>query len=173
MEENTQKQEKEIKKSRENIKKLLEEETKLKEEYLDHLQRLQAEFQNYQKKIEQEKLEFIKYAKQDLILKLLGIIDNFERALSNKENKEEFSKGIELIFKQLKSTLEKEGVREIKEDYFDFDKHEAIAIEEGEENRILGEFQKGYTLHDKVIRTSKVKVGKGGKNESAISSSEE
>src|SRR3989344_2566557 len=166
MEENTQKQEKEIKKSRENIKKLLEEETKLKEEYLDHLQRLQAEFQNYQKKIEQEKLEFIKYAKQDLILKLLGIIDNFERALSNKENKEEFSKGIELIFKQLKSTLEK------KEDYFDFDKHEAIAIEEGEENRILGEFQKGYTLHDKVIRTSKVKVGKGGKNESAISSSE-
>ena len=69
--------------------------------------------------------------------------------------------------------MEKEGVREIKEDYFDFDKHEAIAIEEGEENRILGEFQKGYTLHDKVIRTSKVKVGKGGKNESAISSSEE
>lgn len=153
------------------LKKQLEEETKLKEEYLDHLQRVQAEFQNYQKRIVQEKLEFIKYAKSDLILKLLEIIDNFERALKNKESKEEFYKGVELILKQLKLTLEKEGVKEIKEDYFDFDKHEVIATESGEENKILEEFQKGYMLHEKVIRTSKVKVGKGGKNESAIDSS--
>lgn len=166
MEQDTNKQEENLtqekKKVRHNIKKLLEEETKLKQEYLDHLQRLQAEFQNYQKRIDQEKIEFIKYAKQDLILKLLTILDNFERALPNKNN-EEFSKGIELIFKQLKETLEKEGVKEIKESYFNPEKHEVISTDEGEENRILEEFEKGYLLHNKVIRTSKVKVGKGDK----------
>tara|TARA_Y100000034_G_scaffold135951_1_gene209968 strand:- start:1032 stop:1487 length:456 start_codon:yes stop_codon:yes gene_type:complete len=133
----------------------------LAKEYLNDLQRLQAEFQNYQKRIQQEKQDFIKYAKEDLILNLLNILDNLEKALENKDNKE----GIELIYKQLKETLEKEGVKEIEEDIFNPEKHEVISTEEGEENKILEEFQKGYTLHDKTIRTSKVKVGKGGKNE--------
>ncbi len=143
----------------------------LAEEYLNDLKRIQAEFENYQKRIEQEKLiqqrrESLD-SKQDLILKLIEILDNFERAVSNKNNNEEFQEGINLIHKQLKETLEKESVKQIKEDYFDPNIHEVISTEEGEENKILEEFQKGYTLHDKTIRTSKVKVGKGGnKNES-------
>ena len=148
------------------LKKQLEEETKLKEEYLNDLKRVQAEFQNYQKRIKQEEIEFMKYSKKDLILKILNILDDLERALSNKENIGEFSRGIELIHKQLKETLEKEGVREIDENMFDPEKHEIISIEEGEENKIIEEYQKGYLLCDKVIRPSKVKVGKGGKNES-------
>ena len=140
-------------------KKQLEQETK---EYLNNLQRLQAEFENYQKRTQIEKQDLIKYSKQDLILKLLDIIDNFERALENKDNKE----GINLIYKQLKDTLEKEGIKQIKEDTFNPEKHEVILTEEGKENKILEEFQKGYTLYDRTIRTAKVKVGKGGnKNE--------
>lgn len=135
---------------------------KKKKDYLDDLQRLQAEFENYQKRTEKEKQDFIKYSKQDLILKLLDILDNFERALTSKDNQE----GINLIYKQLKETLEKEDVKQIKEDTFNPGKHEVISTEEGEENKILEVFQKGYTLHDKTIRTSKVKVGKGVKNES-------
>ena len=92
----------------ENIKELLEQEKKLKEEFLNDLKRLQAEFENYKKRIEKERLEFIKYAKHDLILKLLEILDNFERSLKNNKDN-----GIELIFKQLKKTLEKEGVKVI------------------------------------------------------------
>src|SRR3989344_37672 len=129
----------------ENIKELLEQEKKLKEEFLNDLKRLQAEFENYKKRIEKERLEFIKYAKHDLILKLLEILDNFERSLKNNKDN-----GIELIFKQLKKTLEKEGVKEINEQHFNPEKHEVISIGEGEENKILEEFQKGYMLHDKI-----------------------
>ena len=135
-------------------KKQLEQESK---EYINKLQRLQAEFENYQKRTEIEKQELIKYSKQDIILNLLEILDNFERA------EEELSEGTKLIYKQLKNILEKENVKQIKEDYFNPEKHEVISTEEGEENKILEEFQKGYTLHNKTIRTSKVKVGKGGK----------
>ena len=72
--------------NQEELQKQLEEETRLKEEYLNDLKRITAEFQNYQKRIEQEKIEFLKYSKKDLIIKLLDILDNFERALSNKNN---------------------------------------------------------------------------------------
>ncbi len=138
----------------ENFEELLEKEKKLKEEFINDLKRLQAEFENYRKRIEKEKIEFMKYAKQDLLLKLLEILDNFERALKNTKDD-----GIHLIFKQLKSALEKEGIKEIKETHFNPEKHEAISVDKGGENEILEEFEKGYMLHDKVIRTSKVKVG--------------
>tara|TARA_Y100000310_G_C20509428_1_gene728069 strand:- start:498 stop:965 length:468 start_codon:yes stop_codon:yes gene_type:complete len=144
-------------------KKQLEKEVK---EYLEKLQRLQAEFENYQKRTEIEKQDIIKYSKKDLILNLLEILDNFERALENKDNQE----GIQLIYKQLKETLEKENIEQIKEETFNPEKHEVISTGEGKENIILEEFQKGYTLHDKTIRTAKVKVGKGGKTNESKSS---
>ena len=157
--------EKKDSKPKEDIQKLLEEETKLKEEYLDNLKRLKAEFENYQKRIDREKIEFIKYAKEDLILNLLEILDNFERALCNCKD-DEFSKGINLIFKQLKDLLEKEGIKEIEKlEKFDPEKHEALIAEKGEEGKILEELQKGYILHNKIIRPAKVKVGRGEKNE--------
>ena len=149
--------------NQEELQKQLEEETKLKEEYLNDLKRITAEFQNYQKRIEQEKIEFLKYSKKDLIIKLLDLLDNFERALLNKDNHEEFLKGIELTYKQLKEILEKEKVKKIEETHFNPEKHEIISVEEGEENKILEEYQKGYSLYDKTVRPSKVKVGKGEK----------
>ena len=157
--------EKKDSKPKEDIQKLLEEETKLKEEYLDNLKRLKAEFENYQKRIDKEKIDFIKYAKEDLVINLLEILDNFERALSNCKD-DEFSKGVSLIFKQLKELLEKEGVKEIEKlENFDPEKHEVLLTDEGEEGKVLEELQRGYTLHNRIIRPAKVKVGKGVKNE--------
>ena len=95
------KQSKESEKQKENINELLEKEIKLKEEYLDNLKRLKAEFENYQKRTDKEKIEFIRYAKEDLIIDLLEILDSFERALEDCKD-DEFSKGIQLIFKKLK-----------------------------------------------------------------------
>lgn len=139
---------------------------KLSEEYLNDLKHLKAEFENYQKRIEQEKQEFQKYASIPVIQKLLYILDNFELALKDKEDNE-FTQGILLIQKQIQKILEEENVKEIKAINEDFDpfKHEAIDCIDGEENKILEEVQKGYTIHNKVIRPSKVKVGKGVKNE--------
>ncbi|MBU2634568.1 MAG: nucleotide exchange factor GrpE [Nanoarchaeota archaeon] len=142
--------EKDIKKPKEN---------NLAEEYLNDLKRLKAEFENYQKRTEKEKIEFCKYASESLILKLLNTLDDFERALENSPN-DDFAKGVNLILTNFKKILEQEGVKLIKETHFNPYKHEALAHEEGEENKILEEFQKGYTLHDKTIRPSKVKVGK-------------
>jgi len=150
-----------LKKDSKDIEKELNQSKKLAEDYLNDLQRLKAEFENYQKRIDKEKTEFMKFASEKLILKLLMVLDDFERALENKPN-DEFSKGMELILKNFKNVLEKEGVKVIEAKTFDPYKHEAIAHEEGEENKILEEFQKGYALHDKIIRPTKVKVGVNG-----------
>jgi len=138
-------------------------EEKIKE-LTDSLQRLQAEFENYQKRVENEKQEFVKYSKADLIAKLLPILDSFELALKNTTDKEKFVKGIELLFAQLYSMLEAEGLRPIKAagEKFDPYKHEVLMKQKSgkEEDLILEELQKGYMLNDKVLRHSKVKVSK-------------
>lgn len=158
-----EKQGKERKKS--EVQKLNEElEKKEKEvkEYLDSLKRLKAEFENYQKRIEKEKVEFRKYACEDLLLKLIGIKDNFERALKNVKE-DEFVKGIKMIMKQMEDTLEREGVRVVKAigEKFDPYRHEAVAHGNGnEDGLILEELERGYELFEKVIRPSKVKVSK-------------
>lgn len=131
-------------------------------EYLDALKRLKAEFENYQKRIEKEKEDFRKYAAKDLILKLLEIKDNFERALGDAKE-DDFTKGMRLILKKFEDVLEKEGVKMVKAvgEKFDPYKHEAIAHEVSEvEDLILEEMEKGYQLFEKVIRPSKVKVSK-------------
>ena len=149
---------KQLKKDSKDIEEKLNQSKKLAEEYLNDLQRLKAEFENYQKRIDKEKFEFMKFASESLILKLLNVLDDFERALENKPDNE-FSKGVELILKNFKDVLEKEGVKIIEAKEFDPYKHEAIAHEEGEQNKVLEIFQKGYALHDKIIRPTKVKVG--------------
>jgi len=144
--------------------KKLDEKDKKIAELTDSLQRLQAEFENYKKYVEKQSSEFKKYAKADLIINLLPILDSFELALKNTSNKEEFMKGVELIYSQLFSTLEKEGLTPIKAEGHKLDpiKHEVLLKEKSdkEEDTILEELQKGYTLGDKVIRHSKVKVSK-------------
>lgn len=153
--------EKELKECKEEVKKDKKDE-KI-EELTETLQRLQAEFENYRKYIEKTKEEFVKYAKADIIEKLLPLLDSFEMALKNTTDKERFVKGVELIYSQLYSLLEKEGLKKIKaEGKFNPNFHEVLLKEESdkEEDTILEELQKGYMLHDKVIRHSKVKVSK-------------
>jgi len=135
-------------------------------ELTDSLQRLQAEFENYKKRVENENQQFLKYAKAELICKLLPILDSFELALKNNESHEKFLKGMEMIYAQFHSILEAEGLRPIKADgKLDPFKHEVLMKQESdkEEDIILEDLQKGYMLNDKVLRHSKVKVSKKAK----------
>ncbi|MFH1053052.1 MAG: nucleotide exchange factor GrpE [Candidatus Woesearchaeota archaeon] len=134
------------------------------QELTNLLQRVQADFENYKKRTDEEKTTLCKYASEELLMKILPIVDHFELALNHKDNKEEFVKGIELIYSQLIEILEKEGLRPIKAigEKFDPHIHEALMSEKSEEedNKIIEEFQKGYKLGEKIIRHSKVKVAK-------------
>lgn len=146
------------------IAKELETKEKLANEYISHLQRLQAEFENYQKRTEKEKKSVINFANKQLIVKLLNIKDDFERALSIKNKDEKFTQGVSMIFNSFKKLLEEEGLEEIKAKGLQFDpyKHEVLLQEESDlpENHVVDELQKGYALKGEVIRPAKVKVSK-------------
>ena len=146
----------------ENSKKELEQKDKTIEELTDTLKRLQAEFENYRKRTEREKLEFMKYSNAEIIAKILPAIDSFELALKNAGDSQKFAHGMKLIYAQIHSVLESEGLKPIKTDGEKFDpyKHEVLLKEESDkpEGMILEEFQKGYMLKDKILRFSKVKV---------------
>jgi molecular chaperone GrpE len=134
-------------------------------ELIEKLQRLQAEFDNYKKYSDKEKQEFVRYANHELLLKLLNIADSFELALKNKEENKDFIKGIELIYAQLYSLLEKEGLTKIKTkgEKLNPEFHEVMLTENSnEDNIILEEIQSGYMINDKVLRYAKVKVSKNG-----------
>ena len=143
-------------------KKFNEEKQKTIEELTDTLKRRQAEFENYKKWIAKEKSEFVKYSHADIIEKMLPVLDSFEIALKNTSDKEKFVEGIKIIYAQLYSALEAEGLKPIKAagEMFNPYKHEVLMKEESNkpEETILEEFQKGYMLNDKVLRHSKVKI---------------
>lgn len=147
---------------KETLQKNLEEKQKQIEELTDILKRLQAEFENYKKWGTKEKAEFVRYANADLIAKLLPVLDSFEIALKNTNDKEKFIEGIKIIYAQLYSVLEAEGLKPIKVagEKFDPYRHEVLMKQESNkpEETILEEFQKGYMLNDRVIRHSKVKI---------------
>ena len=132
-----------------------EQKKKKKNEYFEQLQRLQAEFENFRKRTEKEKHAIFLNANEDLIVKLLGILDDFELAMKHINDE-----GINMIYSKLYTILENEGLKSIKaEGKFDPRIHEALIQEEGEEDeKIIEELQKGYVLNDKVIRHSKVKI---------------
>lgn len=142
------------------------------EEAQDRMLRTAAEFENYKKRAEREKNEFIKYIAGDFVTDLIPILDNLERAIEIKENNSgvedltSFREGIRLIYKQLWDMLEKRGVTQIEAvgQLFDPNIHEAVMqvpSEEYPENIVANEFQKGYMLHDRVIRASMVSVSAG------------
>jgi molecular chaperone GrpE len=136
-------------------------------ELIDSLQHLQADFENYKKRACKDNEHMSKFASAKLVDKLLSIVDSFELALRDTENNEQFSKGIELIFAQLFSTLESEGLRPIKciGEKFDPYKHEVMlkGPSDKDEDIVIEEMQKGYMINDKVLRHSKVKVSTGKK----------
>jgi len=143
---------------------LIKEQEEKISQYKDKMQRMQADFENYKKRSEKEKSEFVKYANEGLILKVLEAYEDLERALEVKEDKN-LREGVELIYKKMTKILEDEGVEAIETEHQKFDpyKHEALMTENNEDyenNEIIQDLQKGYTLNSKVIRYSKVKVCK-------------
>jgi molecular chaperone GrpE len=142
-----------------------EKDIKIKE-LTNTLQRLQAEFENYKKRVDKGKQDFVNFANEELICRILPVIDSFELSLRNTENYDEFVKGVKLIYTQLFSMLESLGVKKIDAVGKRFDPylHEVMMQEqsEKEEGVVLEELQKGYLLGEKVIRHTKVKVSKGG-----------
>jgi len=136
-------------------------------DYTEHLKRLQAEFENYCKRVEKERKEYAGVASEKLIVKLLLVIDDFERALAQlKDVPEQMRKGIEMIFKNLHKILDEERVVPIKSvgQKFDPYKHEVLLQAESDkpDDIIIEELQKGYTMNGKVIRYAKVKISKHG-----------
>jgi molecular chaperone GrpE len=135
------------------------------DEYRNKYLRLNADFQNFRKRSEKEKTDLYKYANEKLIVELLPLVDNMERALDHidEENKSSIVDGLKMIHKGFLDTLTKNGVEPIVAvgEEFDPQIHNAVMMEESEEhdsNIIIDEFQKGYRLKEKVIRHSMVKV---------------
>jgi len=139
----------------------------------DMMLRLAAELDNYKKRTAKERISLVKYAAQSLIQELLSILDNFERAIESASESRDFDsflEGVELIFGQMYDALERKGVSKIEAlgKTFDPNIHEAIAqvaTEECPENTVIEELQKGYMLHDRAIRPSRVAVSCGIKEE--------
>jgi len=136
-----------------------------KEELKDSYLRIAAEIENLRKRLEREKEEYYKYALMEFLKELLVVLDNFERALESKdqEDNENFRKGMELIHRQYLDLLMKKGIKpiEIKDKKFDPNLHQAFITGEAEgvkEAEVSEEFQKGYSLHGRLLRPSLVKV---------------
>jgi molecular chaperone GrpE len=142
----------------------IEEQEEKIEDYLSQLQRLQADFENYKKRSEKDLSEYIKYANENLILKIIESYEDLGRALKS-NNPQDLQEGVELIYKKIKEILEGEGLQEIctEGEKFDPFKHEALMVEDNhdfENGTVIEELGKGYTLDSKVIKYSKVKVCK-------------
>ena len=136
------------------------------QEYLDHLQRLQAEFANYRKRTLKELRESCDSGKAELACKLLPVLDDFERALESIKpaaGNQEALKGVRLIYEKMRSVLQAEGLEHLQcaGQQFDPNVHEAVVVtrvDEGKDGKILRDFEKGYAFKGKLIRPSKVEV---------------
>jgi molecular chaperone GrpE len=154
-----------IKKLRVKLKKAVDE----KQEYLNGWQKERAAIANLRKRDEEDKKEFLKFAKSEIVSDLLPILDSFERAQSNKDAWEKVDKnwriGVEYIYSQLKQALESHGLKEVSPLGLTFDPVRDEALEyvpvddKAQDHKIIEVTQKGYTIGDKQIRAPKVKVG--------------
>lgn len=139
-------------------------------EYLEHLKRLKAEFENYKKRSLKDRKRIISLSNEELIREFLPVMDDLERALeeAKKEKSKEltsFLQGIEMIFGGLKSVLEKQGLKQIKAqgERFDPHFHEAVMrveLDKYPDDFVVEEMRKGYKLNDRLLRPSAVKVNK-------------
>jgi molecular chaperone GrpE len=136
------------------------------QKYLDNWRRAEADFQNFKKRSEQERDELRRFSSGALIINLLPIVDDFERAFSSIDSHLAgltWLDGMRLIYRKLVMLLENAGVKPIPAEGQPFDPrvHEAVAHVDGEEGKVLSEVQRGYMLHDRVLRPAMVVVGKG------------
>ena len=141
-------------------------EKKRAEEFLASWQRVQADFINYKRRVEQERLDFNSYANANLCNSILPVVDDLERALAHipeEYAKTDWVEGVRLVEKKFKTVLEGQGVKPICALGMAFDPnlHEAIKHEKGKEGMIIAEYQKGYMINDKLLRPSRVGVGSG------------
>ncbi|MAF50580.1 MAG: nucleotide exchange factor GrpE [Nanoarchaeota archaeon] len=126
-----------------------------KQDLIEDVKRIQADFVNFKARVEKEKEAYSNYKIEGFVVNLLDVIDNMELALKVVDDE-----GVKLVHKQFLDVLEKNGVKKISEnDEFDPEKHEAVEKIEGKENKIMEIVQNGFTFNDKIIRASKVKVG--------------
>ena len=149
----------------------LTEELSLEEQLVqqkDQYIRLYAEFENYKRRTQKEKLDFAQYANRNMMTSMLAILDDFERALKeiSKSGDSENLKGIELIYNKFKNALIEKGLKSVEVkagDDFNVDFHEAIthipAPSDELKGKIVDVVETGYQLHDKVIRFAKVVIG--------------
>jgi len=148
------------------LKQALADEKEEAEKYLANWQRAEADFSNYKKRAEQERSELVNSANAGLILNILPVLDDLERALASLPPKLTgltWVDGVRLIHRKLQAILEAQGLSEIEAagQPFDPSLHEAVGYQEGEEGMVIEEVQKGYKLKDKVLRPALVVVGKG------------
>lgn len=134
------------------------------QDYIVHLQRLQAEFDNYRKRVNKEKENWYKQSVGGFIRKLLPVLADMERAFSQSiDPQNDLEKGLQMIFIKLREILQKEGLTEIQTlgQPFDPNLHDAMMIQEvneGEDNRVINEYEKGYLFQNSVLRHARVGV---------------
>jgi len=136
------------------------------QKYLGNWQRAEADFQNYKKRVDQERDENRRFASAALVMNTLPILDDLERALMSVDAHLAgltWLDGIRLIYRKLQLILENAGVSaiEVEGQQFDPRYHEAVMHADGPEGKVLAEVQRGYKLHDRVLRPAMVVVGKG------------
>lgn len=157
----------------ESVRKALEEEKEKAEKYLANWQRAEADLINLKRRTEQQRTEVANFANAMLILNLLPVLDDLERALESVSAKLaglSWVDGIRIIYRKLQAVLEAQGLSAIEAEGKDFDPnfHEAIIYGDGEEGKVVEELQKGYKLRDRVIRPTMVKVGKGKESSESV-----
>ena len=150
-----------LKKKESDIKQLKKKFEEIQEEFL----RKAAEMENLRKRLEREKNDYFQFSMSDHLKELLGVLDNFERALQSQDDtgEESLRQGVEMIYKQLYDLLLKRGVKqiEIEGNAYDPHLHQAFLTEESDkvkELQVAEELQKGYTIHDRLLRPTLVKV---------------
>jgi molecular chaperone GrpE len=137
--------------------------TKEKAELQELLQRRQAEFENYRRRIERERGELFEYAAMDTVKALLPVLDDFERALRVETADKEYARGMELIYQRLYEALKKMGLEPLSTEGALFNPHEHHAVEmvdtnEHPDQTILDEYQRGYKFKGRLLRPAMLKV---------------
>jgi molecular chaperone GrpE len=144
----------------------LEQATRERDEYLDALQRLKAEFENYRKRVSRDQADFVTRAAERLVKQLLPVLDDLERALEAAAEHEEakLEEGVRLVHRSLADALAREGLVEVETDgAFDPHTQEALLAQpsEADEGTVIQVLQKGYKLGDHVLRPARVVVSSG------------
>jgi molecular chaperone GrpE len=148
------------------LKRELQEARQKAEEYLTGWQRAQADFNNFRRRLELDKADAIKYAEGELLLKLLLVQDDFDRAMKAippELKGDAWVQGMEGISRKFRNVLESVGLKDIVALGFGFDPnmHEAVAHLPGPDGMVIAEYDKGYKFKDRVLRPARVAVGSG------------